>query len=89
MAPARWYLAASDTIVVALICLLAAYAVLSLALRDDNILMRALRAVTSPVRVPVAALTPRLLPRAVVAIYTISILYVVRIALFIAAQTIR
>jgi hypothetical protein len=89
MTPARWYLAASDTIVVALICLLAAYAILSLALRDDTIVMRVLRAVTSPVRVPVAVLTPRLLPRAVVAIYTIGVLYVVRIALFIAAQSIR
>lgn len=89
MTPARWYLAASDTIVVALICLLAAYALLSLALRDDTIVMRVLRAVTSPVRVPVAVLTPRLLPRAVVAIYTIGVLYVVRIALFIAAQSIR
>ena len=89
MTPARWYLAAGDMIVVALMCLLAAYALLSLALRDDNIIMRALRAVTSPVRVPVAVVTPRLLPRAMVAIYTISILYVVRIALFIAAQTIR
>ena len=89
MTPARWYLAASDTVVVALICLLAAYALLSLALRDDTIVMRVLRAVTSPVRVPVAVLTPRLLPRAVVAIYTIGVLYVVRIALFIAAQSIR
>jgi len=89
MSPARWYLAASDTIVVALICLLAAYALLSLALRDDTIVMRVLRAVTSPVRVPVAVVTPRLLPRAVVAIYTIGVLYVVRIALFIAAQSIR
>ena len=89
MTPARWYLAASDTVVVALMCLLAAYALLSLALRDDTIVMRVLRAVTSPVRVPVAVLTPRLLPRAVVAIYTIGVLYVVRIALFIAAQSIR
>lgn len=89
MSPARWYLAAADTIVVALICLLAAYAFLSLALRDDNIVMRVLRAVTSPVRVPVAVVTPRLLPRAVVAIYTIGVLYVIRIALFIAAQSIR
>ena len=89
MSPARWYLAVSDTIVVALICLLAAYALLSLALRDDTIVMRMLRAVTSPVRVPVAVVTPRLLPRAVVAIYTIGALYVVRIALFVAAQSIR
>ena len=89
MSPARWYLAASDTIVVALICLLAAYALLSLALRDDTIVMRVLRAVTSPVRVPVAVVTPRLLPRALVAIYTIVVLYVVRIALFVAAQSIR
>ena len=73
----------------ALICLLAAYALLSLALRDDNIVMRVLGAVTSPVRVPVAVVTPRLLPRAMVAIYTIGCLYVIRIALFIAAQTIR
>jgi hypothetical protein len=48
-----------------------------------------LRTVTSPVRVPVAVVTPKLLPRAVVAIYTIGILYVVRIALFVAAQSIR
>ena len=89
MSPARWYLAVSDTIVVALICLLAAYALLSLALRDDTIVMRMLRAVTSPVRVPVAVVTPRLLPRALVAIYTIVVLYVVRIALFVAAQSIR
>ena len=89
MTPARWYLAASDTIVVALTCLLAAYALLSLALRDDHILMRVLRAVTSPVRVPVAVVTPWLLPRTVVAIYAIGVLYVVRIALFIAAQSIR
>jgi hypothetical protein len=89
MSPARWYLAASDTVVLALMCLLAAYALLSLALRDDTIVMRVLRAVTSPVRAPVAVVTPRLLPRAVVAIYTISVLYVVRIALFIAAQSIR
>ena len=89
MTPARWYLAASDTVVVALTCLLAAYALLSLALRDDTIVMRVLRAVTSPVRVPVAVVTPRLLPRALVAIYTIVVLYVVRIALFVAAQSIR
>jgi uncharacterized protein YggT (Ycf19 family) len=89
MTPARWYLVASDTVVLALIYLLAAYAILSLALRDDNILMRLLRAVTSPVRVPVAAVTPRIVPRAIVAIYAIACLYVVRIALFVAAQTIR
>ena len=89
MAPARWYLVASDMVVVALIYLLMAYAVLSLALRDDNIVMRLLRAVTSPVRVPIAVVTPRLLPRAIVAIYTIACLYVIRIALFVAAQTIR
>jgi uncharacterized protein YggT (Ycf19 family) len=89
MTPARWYLVASDIVVVALIYLLLAYAVLSLALRDDNVVMRLLRGITSPVRAPVAALTPRLVPRAVVAIYTIACLYVIRIALFVAAQTIR
>jgi hypothetical protein len=89
MTPARWYLVASDTVVVALIYLLVAYAILSLALRDDNVLMRLLRAVTSPVRVPVAVVTPRLLPRAIVAIYAIACLYVIRIALFVAAQSIR
>jgi hypothetical protein len=89
MAPARWYLVASDLVVVALIYLLMAYAVLSLALRDDNIVMRLLRAVTSPVRVPIAVVTPRLLPPAIVAVYTIACLYVIRIALFVAAQTIR
>jgi uncharacterized protein YggT (Ycf19 family) len=89
MTPARWYLAVPDMIVVALIYLLMAYGVLSLVLRDGNIVMRVLRAVTSPVRVPVAAVTPRLLPRAVVAIYTIVCLYVIRIALFIASQTLR
>jgi len=89
MTPARWYLVASDTVVVALIYLLVVYAILSLALRDDNVVMRLLRAVTSPVRVPVAAVTPRLVPRAIVAIYVIACLYVIRIALFVAAQTIR
>jgi hypothetical protein len=89
MTPARWYLVASDTVVLALIYLLVAYAILSLALRDDNILMRLLRAVTSPVRVPIAVVTPRVVPRAVVAIYVIAYLYVIRIALFVAAQTIR
>ncbi len=89
MTPARWYLVASDTVVVALVYPLAAYAILSLALRDDNILMRLLRAVTSPVRVPVAAMTPRIMPRAIVAIYAIACLYAIRIALFVAAQTIR
>ncbi len=89
MTLARWHLVASDTVVLALIYLLAAYAILSLALRDDNILMRLLRAVTSPVRVPIALVTPRIVPRAIVAIYTIACLYVIRIALFVAAQTIR
>jgi hypothetical protein len=89
MTPARWYLVASDTVVLALIYLLAAYAILSLALRDDNIVMRLLRAVTSPVRVPVAAVTPRLMPCAVVAVYAMACLYVIRVALFVAAQTIR
>ena len=64
-------------------------AILSLALRDDNVVMRLLRAVASPVRAPVAAVTPRLVPRAIVAIYAIACLYVIRIALFVAAQTIR
>jgi uncharacterized protein YggT (Ycf19 family) len=89
MTPARWYLVASDMVVVALIYLLVVYAVLSLALRDDNIVMRLLRAVTSPVRVPIAAVTPRLVPRVVVAVYAVACLYVIRIALFVAAQTIR
>jgi uncharacterized protein YggT (Ycf19 family) len=89
MTPARWYLVASDTVVVTFIYVLAAYAVLSLALRDDNVVMRLLRAVTSPVRVPIAVVTPRLVPRAIVAIYTIACLYVIRVALFVAAQSIR
>ena len=89
MTPARWYLVASDLVVVVFIYLLVAYAILSLALRADNVVMRLLRAVTSPVRVPVAAVTPRLVPRAMVAIYAIACLYVIRIALFVAAQTIR
>jgi uncharacterized protein YggT (Ycf19 family) len=89
MTPARWYLVASDMVVVAFIYLLVGYAVLSLALRDDNIVMRLLRAVTSPVRAPIAAVTPRLVPRAIVAVYAVACLYVIRIALFVAAQSIR
>ena len=89
MTPARWYLVASDMVVVAFIYLLMGYAVLSLALRDDNIVMRLLRAVTSPVRAPIAAVTPSLVPRAIVAVYAVACLYVVRIALFVAAQSIR
>jgi uncharacterized protein YggT (Ycf19 family) len=89
MTPARWYLVASDMVVVAFIYLLMGYAVLSLALRDDNIVMRLLRAVTSPVRSPIAAVTPRLVPRAIVAVYAVVGLYVIRIALFVAAQSIR
>jgi uncharacterized protein YggT (Ycf19 family) len=89
MTPARWYLVASDIMVVAFIYLLVGYAVLSLALRDDNIVMRLLRAVTSPVRAPIAAVTPRLVPRAIVAVYAVACLYVIRIALFVAAQSIR
>jgi uncharacterized protein YggT (Ycf19 family) len=89
MTPARWYLVASDMVVVAFIYLLMGYAVLSLALRDDNIVMRLLRAVTSPVRAPIAAVTPRLVPRAIVAVYAVACLYVIRIALFVAAQSIR
>jgi uncharacterized protein YggT (Ycf19 family) len=89
MTPARWYLVASDMVVVAFIYLLMGYAVLSMALRDDNIVMRLLRAVTSPVRAPIAAVTPRLVPRAIVAVYAVACLYVIRIALFVAAQSIR
>jgi uncharacterized protein YggT (Ycf19 family) len=76
-------------VVVAFIYLLMGYAVLSMALRDDNIVMRLLRAVTSPVRAPIAAVTPRLVPRAIVAVYAVACLYVIRIALFVAAQSIR
>jgi uncharacterized protein YggT (Ycf19 family) len=89
MTPARWYLVASDMVVVAFIYLLMGYAVLSMALRDDNIVMRLLRAVTSPVRAPIASVTPRLVPRAIVAVYAVACLYVIRIALFVAAQSIR
>jgi uncharacterized protein YggT (Ycf19 family) len=89
MTPARWYLAVPDVVAVALTYLLIAYAILSLALPADNRVMRVLGAVTSPVRVPVAVLTPRLVPEAIVAVFTIACLYVIRVALFVASQTIR
>ena len=85
----QWYFNVPDVIIVALMYLLVAYGILSLVLREGNIVMRVLRVLTSPARVPVAVLTPRGMPRAFVAIFTIVLLYIVRIVLFTASQAVR
>lgn len=86
---AQWYFTVPDVIFLALMYLLVAYGILSLVLRDSNILMRVLGGVTSPVRVPVAVLTPRMMPKVMVATLAIVLLYIIRIILFTASQAIR
>ena len=84
-----WYFSVPDTILWALMFVLLAYGLLSLALRDENIVMRTLRLAGSPLLVPLGALAPALLPRAVVALYAIACLWVIRVVLFLLAQALR
>jgi hypothetical protein len=89
MMPARglwayWYLTVPNMILAALIYLLIARCILSFVLRDSNIVMRVLSVATGAAFVPVAAVTPRLVPKAVVIVFAIVWLYLIRMALSVA-----
>jgi hypothetical protein len=81
---AYWYLSVPNVVLAALIYLLIARCILSLVLRDGNMVMRVLSLVTGPVFVPVAAVTPRVVPKAIVMVFAIVWLYVIRMGLSVA-----
>jgi hypothetical protein len=92
MTPARgfwayWFFTVPNVILLVVTGLLVARCVLSLVLRDDTIVMRILRVVTGPVYVPVAAITPRVVPQPIVALIAIVWIYVLRIILYFATLT--
>lgn len=78
---AHWYLHAANLVLIAMICLLAARLVLSLAMGSGGVLMRALAAATAPVAVAVGAITPRIVPFPLVLVFAIAWLAALRISL--------
>ena len=82
---AHWYYHVPDLILTALIWLLVAHLVLSLALGPGhgNPILRLLRTVTGPVVKAVGAITPRLVPASLVVVFAVAWLLAVRIALFV------
>lgn len=78
---AHWYLHGANLVLIALICLLAARLVLSLAMGSDNVVMRALATATAPVAVVVGAITPRIVPFPLVLLFAIAWLMALRVSL--------
>jgi hypothetical protein len=85
---AHWYFHGPDLILAALIWLLVARLVLSLAFGagHPNALLRLVRAVTDPVVTAVGAITPRVVPATLVIIFAVAWLLAARIALFFAVS---
>jgi hypothetical protein len=76
-----WYLHVPSLLLTALIYLLLARLILGALLRADNPAMRVLAAVTNWVVKPVGAITPRVVPAAVVVVFAIMWVLSVRILL--------
>src|SRR5690349_4968616 len=85
---AHWYFYLPDLILAALIWLLIGRLVLSLVpgLGGDNVLVRLLGTATNPVLKGVGAVTPRLVPAALVIVFAVVWLLAARIALFVAVS---
>ncbi|KAB2914124.1 MAG: hypothetical protein F9K29_15260 [Hyphomicrobiaceae bacterium] len=78
---AHWHFQVPNLIFIAMIYLLLLRLLLLPALAPDNIVMRLVRAATAPVFKPVAFLTPRAVPNAIVILLVIAWLLVLRILL--------
>jgi len=76
-----WYFHGPSLLLAALIYLLLARLVLSLLLGGENLVMRALAAITDPVVKAVGAITPRVVPSALVVVFAIMWLLSARILL--------
>ena len=83
---APWYYHVPNLILAALIWLLIGRLVLTPLLGRDNFVVRLLGAVTTPVLTAVGAITPRLVPDVLVAVFAIAWLLAARIALFVAVS---
>ena len=83
---AHWYYHAPNLLLLALSCLLLVRLALVPVLGNANPVMRLLLVATDPVLVPVAVITPRLVPRALVIALAVVWLLVVRMALFVAVS---
>ena len=83
----HWHFYLSNIVLAALIYLLLARLVISLALPADNALARYVRFVTDPLVKPVAALTPRVVPAPIVVGFAITWLLVARIILSVTGPT--
>jgi uncharacterized protein YggT (Ycf19 family) len=83
---AHWYYHVPDLIITVLIYLLFARLALALIRRadGDGVIVRALNRVTDPVLAGVGAITPRVVPLALVIVFAIAWLVTARLALFIA-----
>jgi len=84
----HWYFRVPDLVLAALVYLLLARLVLSLILDRANVAMRTLAAVTGPVVTAVGAITPRIVPPALVLLFAIVWLLAARIVLFQVAMAI-
>lgn len=82
--PAYWYLHIPDLFLAALTCLLLARLVLAPALGTGNIAMRTLAAITDPIAATVGAVTPRIVPAALIVVFAMVWLSAARILLFMA-----
>ena len=76
-----WYFHVPSLLLAALIYLLLGRLVLAPVLRADNVVMRVLAAVTDPVVKTVGAVTPRVVPSALVIVFAVMWLLSARILL--------
>ncbi len=83
---AHWYYHAPNLLLLSLSCLLLARLALVPVLGNTNLVMRLLAVATDPVLVPVAVITPRLVPHALVIALAVVWLLVLRMALFVAVS---
>jgi hypothetical protein len=82
---AHWHLQLPSLALAALVYLLAARLAASLLLARETVLNKALAALTDPVLVPVAAITPRAVPAPLVIVLAIAWMLAARLAVFLAA----
>jgi hypothetical protein len=85
---AHWYYHVPDLILAALVCLLVLRLILSMVLGagHPNLLLRLVWAATGPVVTAVGAITPRVVPAALVIVFAMAWLLAARIALFFAVS---
>jgi hypothetical protein len=81
---AHWYYHVPDLVLALLTYLVIARLAVSLLLgrRSEAVLLRALAVATAPVLVPVGALTPRMVPAPLVAVFALAWLLALRLMLF-------